>query len=321
MSALVPSPPTPQLSAALVTFAADAPDDWSAMRATARCYDRAGVDRLVVSDHVVFGEHLDEYGRPEVGGQRGGRQPTGPDGHWLEPLTTLSVLAGATERVRLGTGILIAALRRPVVLAKAAATLDVLSGGRLDLGVGVGWQREEYEAAGLAFADRGRLLDHTLEVCTALWTEPVARYRAPELAFERIHMMPKPLQPGGVPIWVSGRINARVVSRLCRFGLRWIPWGDDATELERSIPEMRDRIAAAGNDPAGLQVVANLRVHTTDDGTIDVPRTLAPVAASVAAGATDFLTRFRSHAPDAAFEAELTELVTAFRAAVGRVGP
>ena len=111
-------------------------------------------------------------------------------------------------------------------------------------------------------------------------------------------MMPKPLQPGGVPIWVSGRINARVVARLCRFGLRWIPWGDDAAELDRSIPELRARIAAAGVDPDGLQVVANLRVFTTDDGTIDVDRTLAPVAAAVAAGATDFLTRFRARGPD-----------------------
>ena len=81
-----------------------------------------------------------------------------------------------TERIRLGTNILIAALRRPVVLAKEPATLDVLSGGRLDLGVGVGWQREEYEAAGLAFEGRGRLLDHTLEVCRALWTQRVADY-------------------------------------------------------------------------------------------------------------------------------------------------
>ena len=195
----------PQLSAALATYAAEPPDDWSGMLETARRYDRCGIDRLVVSDHVVFGERLEEYGRPEVGGQRGGRQPTGPDGHWLEPLTTLSVIAGATERVRLATGILIAALRRPVVLAKAAATLDVLSGGRLDLGVGVGWQREEYEAAGLDFDRRGDLLDHTLEVCTTLWTRPVAEHHSPELSFERIHMMPKPPGPGGVPIWVSGR--------------------------------------------------------------------------------------------------------------------
>ena len=307
----------PQLSAALVSYAADAPNDWTAMLETARLYDRVGIDRLVVSDHVVFGEQLDEYARPEVGGQRGGKQPTGPDGHWLEPLTALSVIAGTTERVRLGTGILLAALRRPVVLAKAAATLDVLSGGRLDLGVGVGWQREEYEAAGLDFDRRGRLLDHTLEVCTELWTQRVAQYQAPELAFERIHMMPKPRQSGGVPIWVSGTINARVVDRLCRFGLRWIPWGDDAADIEPSIAIMRDRIAAAGVSPDGLQVVTNLRVWSTGNG-IDVERTLEPVPHLVAAGATSLLARFPVREPNAETEASLRDFVTAFHAATGR---
>ncbi len=288
------------------------------MLETARLYDRVGIDRLVVSDHVVFGEQLDAYGRPETGGTSGGRQPTGPDGHWLEPLTTLSVVAGSTERIRLGTGILLAALRRPVVLAKTAATLDVLSGGRLDLGVGVGWQREEYDAAGLDFSGRGRLLDHTLEVCTELWTKTVGRYEAPELAFDRIHMMPKPLQAGGVPIWVSGRINARVVDRLCRFGLRWIPWGDDATGLEQSIATMRERIAAAGLAPDGLQVVANLRAFRTDAGGFDLDRTFEPVPRLVAAGATDFLTRFPPRPPNEETEASLREFVSAFHARTGR---
>jgi len=281
-------------------------------------YDRVGIDRLVISDHVVFGERLEEYARPELGGQRDGRQPTGPDGHWLEPMTALSVIAGTTERVRLATGILIAALRRPVVLAKATATLDVLSRGRLDLGVGVGWQREEYEAAGLDFDRRGRLLDHTLEACTALWTEPVARYQSPELAFERIHMMPKPLQSGGVPIWVSGTINARVVDRLSRFGLRWIPWGDDAVEIEKSIPAMRERIAATGTAPDGLQVVANLRVFKSDRGAVDIERTMAPVPHLVGAGATDLRVRLPSREPDAETEDSLHELVTAFRVTAGR---
>ena len=305
-----------QLSAALVSYAPEAPASWDTMLATARAYDRAGVDRLVVSDHVVFGEQLDAYARPEIGGQRGGRQPTGPDGHWLEPLTALSVIAGATERVRLSTGILLAALRRPVVLAKAAATLDVLSGGRLDLGVGVGWQREEYEAAGLDFAQRGRLLDHTLEVCTALWTERVADFESPELAFDRIHMMPKPVQPRGVPIWISGTVNARVVDRLCRFGLRWIPWGDDAADIERGIAAMREQIAAAGTSPNGLQVVANLRVRKTDAGEIDLDQTMAGVPALVAAGATDLRVRFPVREPDDAAEAALHDFVVAFRHAV-----
>ena len=313
-----PALPSPQLSAALVTYAADAPDGWATMLDTARLYDRVGIDRLVISDHVVFGEHLDEYARPEVGGQRDGRQPTGPDGHWLEPMTVLSVIAGMTERVHLSTGILLAALRRPVVLAKSAATLDVLSRGRLDLGVGVGWQREEYEAAGLDFAGRGRLLDHTLEVCRALWTQPVAHYQSSELGFDRIHMMPKPLRPDGVPIWISGTINARVVDRLCRFGMRWIPWGDDAADLEQSIPKLRERIATAGGAPDGLEVVANLRIFRGDDGAIDLERTMAAVPRLLAAGATDLRVRFPMRAPDADAEVALREFVTAFRAAAGR---
>src|SRR6185503_17827302 len=104
-----------------------------------------------------------------------------------------------------------AALRRPVTLAKELATLDVLSGGRIDLGVGVGWQREEYEAAGLAFEGRGKLLDETLAVCQALWRDRKAGYKSDTLEFGDIHMMPKPLQPGGVPIWVSGTLNDRVI--------------------------------------------------------------------------------------------------------------
>jgi probable F420-dependent oxidoreductase len=307
-----------QLSAALVSYAPEDPGGWTTMLETARLYDRVGIDRLVLSDHVVFGEQLDAYGDPATGGTRGGRQPTGPDGHWLEPLTTLSVIAGSTERVRLSTGIILAALRRPVVLAKTASTLDVLSGGRLDLGVGVGWQREEYEAAGLDFDRRGRLLDHTLEVCTLLWTERAARYQSDELEFDRIHMMPKPLQAGGVPIWVSGRINARVVDRLCRFGLRWIPWGDDAAEIEKSIATMRERIAAAGTSPDGLEVVANMRVFKDDSGAIDVPRTLEQVAPLVAAGATDLRVRFPVREPNAETEGALRDFVSAFRVATNR---
>jgi len=201
------------------------------------------------------------------------------------------------------------------VLAKAAATLDVLSGGRLDLGVGVGWQREEYEAAGLEFGQRGRLLDHTLEVCTALWTERVARYQSPELAFDRIHMMPKPAQPGGVPLWISGTVNARVVDRLCRFGLRWIPWGDDASDIARGIAAMRERIAATGTSPDGLQVVANLRVRKDDAGEIDLAETMAAVPALVAAGATDLRVRFPALAPHQHADAVLGDFVAAFRRA------
>ncbi len=246
------------------------------------------MDRVLVSDHVIFGENMEAYGRPESGGVVGGKQPTGPDGHWLEALTTLAVVCGLTSRVRLGTNILIAALRRPVVLAKSAATLDVLSGGRLDLGVGIGWQREEYEAAGLDFGARGRQLDLTLEVCQTLWRESRARVDVPGLSFDAIHMMPKPLQPDGVPIWVSGRLNERVARRLARFGSGWIPWGEDADDLTGSIPRMREAVAAAGGDGEGIQVAGMLPAVRREDRGIDLDATMERVVTLVEAGVTDF---------------------------------
>jgi probable F420-dependent oxidoreductase len=278
----------PQLSIMLRTYATEDPGTWQAVLDTARAADAAGVDRVLVSDHVVFGEHMEAYGRPESGGVEGGRQPTGPDGHWLEPLTTLSMLCGTTSRVRLGTNILIAALRRPVVLAKSAATLDVLSGGRLDLGVGIGWQREEYEAAGLDFGNRGRQLDLTLEVCQTLWREPRAGVDRAGLTFEAIHMMPKPLQPGGVPIWVSGRLNERVARRLARFGCGWIPWGEDADDLVASIPRMRDAVAAAGGDGNAMQVAGSLPAVRREDRSVDLDATMERVLPFADAGVTDF---------------------------------
>jgi probable F420-dependent oxidoreductase len=279
---------TPELSIMLRTYAAEDPGTWQPVLDTTRAADAAGVDRVLVSDHVVFGENLEAYGRPESGGVEGGKQPTGADGHWLEPLTTLSVLCGMTSRVRLGTNILIAALRRPVVLAKAAATLDVLSGGRLDLGVGIGWQREEYEAAGLDFGSRGRQLDLTLEVCQTLWREPRANIDLDGLAFEAIHMMPKPVQPGGVPLWVSGRVNERVARRLARFGSGWIPWGEDAADLPTSVPRMRDAVAAADGDADAIQVAGTLPTVRREDRSIDLDATMERVHPLVEAGVTDF---------------------------------
>ncbi|MBO0731775.1 MAG: TIGR03619 family F420-dependent LLM class oxidoreductase, partial [Acidimicrobiaceae bacterium] len=311
------SPPAIELSTGLTSFQNEAPPDWDDLFQQARLLDRAGVDRLCLSDHVVFGERLDEYGRPEVGGVRGGVQPTGPDGNWLEPLTTLAVIAGMTERIRLATSILIAALRRPVVLAKTAATLDVLSGGRLDLGVGVGWQREEYEAAGVPFDGRGKALDHTLEVLQTLWREPRATYDGMGLKFAAIHMMPKPVQPGGVPIWVSGTVNPRVVSRVARFGSGWIPWGDSAADVVAGIAQMKERLDALGHDSSRLQVVGTLRNVRGAGGTVDAEATMEAVPALAAAGVTDFRIRFQFPDDPAAAEEQVRHTVTAFRAAAG----
>jgi probable F420-dependent oxidoreductase len=306
-----------EISLALPTFADEDPHDWSPLVDLAIAADRAGVDRIAVPEHVAFGERLEAYADPRVGGQRDGRQPTGPDGPWLDPLVTLSYLAALTERVRLATAVLLAALRRPVVLAKTAATLDVLSAGRLELGVGVGWQREEYDAAGLQFADRGRSLDHTLEVCQELWCNPTASYRGPELTFERIHQAPKPRQAGGVPIWVSGTVNGRSLDRLARFGTGWIPWGDDAADIGAGIARMQDEMRARGRTPDDIQVMS--RISTRTEGTeVDLAATFAPVAELHKRGVTDFRIGMRVPSGRDAAEDFLHRAVSAFRIAAGR---
>jgi probable F420-dependent oxidoreductase len=310
--------PEPQLSISLATFSAEDPGGWDHMLERARIADQAGVDRLVVSDHVVYGENLEAYADPKTGGSEGGKQPTGPDGHWLEPLTVLSVVAGQTQTVRLGTNILLAALRRPAVLAKQLATLDVLSGGRVDLGVGVWWQREEYEASGLDFDGRGRLLDHTLEVMQVLWTEQRAQYSSPELSFEKIHMQPKPRQAGGVPIWVSGTVNARVARRLVRFGSAWIPWGPAMKDVPSGIQQMSDLVGEAGGDLSTYQIVGSLPVVKDADGTADLAATMDGVPALAAAGVTDFRCPLPVPSDASAAADRLGEIVSTFRKAVGR---
>jgi probable F420-dependent oxidoreductase len=304
-----------RISVSLPTFAAEAPPDWQRVFDLARAADDAGVDRVVVSDHVVFGEDLEAYGRPEKGGVEGGRQPTGPDGHWLEPLVVLTAVAAQTTRVRLGTYILIAALRRPVVLAKQLATLDVLSAGRVDLGVGIGWQREEYDAAGLDFGSRGRLLDQTLEVCQLLWREQRADFTSPDLDFQAIHTMPKPVQHGGVPIWVSGRVNARVARRLARFGMGWIPWGEDAAELDVSVPRMRSAVDDAGGDGAAVRVLGPVSPGKTGDGAFDAAGFAVELERLAVAGVTDTVVQMR---PPGSYDAgrELYDALVAARDAV-----
>jgi probable F420-dependent oxidoreductase len=310
---IAPSDVRPRLVLGVANFAATPPTDWGHLVDIAREADDAGFDRLVVSDHVAFGPTLDDYARPESGGVAGGRQPTGPDGHWLEPLTALTWLAAHTSRVGLGTNILLAALRRPVVLAKTVATLDVLSGGRLDLGVGVGWQRAEYEAAGLDFSRRGRLLDHTLEVCTALWTGEAVDHTCDEASFSQVRACPPPRQPGGPPIWISGTLNSGVVARLARFGDGWIPWGPDAVDLRQAVPVMRTRVAeAGGRRPLRVFRYVALQPSPSEPATVDLDSTFAGVAEDVACGITDFRVPVDQIGTPLSIRGRFEEVVAAF---------
>jgi len=290
------------------TYAAD---EWHRFVDLARAVEDAGVDRLVVVDHVVMGPHTEKYAW--------GKFPVPPEAPWFEPLIVLAAVAAATERIRLATGILIAPLRPAALLAKQAATLDVLSRGRLDLGVGTGWQREEYDASGLDFERRGQTLSDTLAACKALWRDTPAAIDTPTLAFSDIYCEPKPLQPGGVPLWIGGALHARNLDRMVRWGDAWIPiMGATLDEIADGKRRIEGAWTDAGRDPAALQVQAPLRIERGDDGRPDLARSMATVPDLLAAGATDVHVTLRAFTGDPAeAPAVCAEIVRRFGDMVG----
>ncbi len=252
--------------------------------------DAAGIDRVVVSDHVVFGNDLEAYADPRIGGIEGGKQPTGPDGWWLEPLALLTYVAARTQNIRLGTSILLAALRRPIVLAKQLSTIDVMSNGRLDIGVGVGWQREEYTASDLDFASRGGHLDRTLDVLTSAWSGRMA-WSGPAGETE-IHQYPRPVQTGAdgvprVPLWIAGTSRARTIDRIVRFGDGWIPWGPDIAEPSAGVAAIKRALEDAGRSSDDLCVETRVGVPGFRSGTPDWGVLRSEAARLSEAGVTD----------------------------------
>ncbi|MBX7159458.1 MAG: TIGR03619 family F420-dependent LLM class oxidoreductase [Acidimicrobiia bacterium] len=207
--------------------------------------EAAGVDQVVLADHVAIGARTDRYPF--------GRFPYGPEEPWPEPLTVLAAAAGVTGRVRLGTGILVAPLRPPLLLAKTAATLDALSGGRLDLGLGLGWQPEEFAGAANGFSLRSRVLDDTVGACKALWSAAPASFASETVTFDDLWCLPAPVQPDGPPLWFAGPAAGRNLARIVENDAGWLPIaGTPLTEIEDGV----QALTAAGA-PLPLRVRAS----------------------------------------------------------------
>lgn len=277
-----PSPAKrPTLSVTLTSYgtALGEADGVQQLLAQARLAEAAGVDRLLLTDHVVLGAHTDRY--------PWGPFPFPPDTPWLEPLTLISALATATSRIRFSTKILIAPLRPAPLLAKTLATLDVISGGRIEVGVSTGWQREELEAAGIEWSRRGQILTDTMAACRALWGEGPASFHSQSFSFEGIWCRPRPLQPGGIPIWFAGSLHARNLDRIGRLGDGWIPAPYTAIEpFRQEVERLRAHFARAGRDPDRLGIQGDLDARIGADGRPDLRASLDAVPDWARAGAT-----------------------------------
>jgi alkanesulfonate monooxygenase SsuD/methylene tetrahydromethanopterin reductase-like flavin-dependent oxidoreductase (luciferase family) len=219
----------------------------------ARQADQAGLDYVCLAEHVVT------HASPDLSSHPAGRHLHAPLEVWPEPLATLAGIAAATHRIGLMTGILIAPLRPAALLARAAATVQEVSRGRLVLGVSTSWQREEYEALGTLFEDRGAMLTDTIRTCRAAWG-------------------------WDIPVWFGGKLTPRLVRRVVELGSGWIPfqgYGESLEEIGQRSGRLREALAAAGRDGDALQVACWMRTAGRS-----LPEVLDDLPAMAASGIT-----------------------------------
>lgn len=224
----------------LVFPTCDIGSDPVAIRDYVQAAEGLGFDSLLCFDHVLGAVHA-------------GREPPLPGPYdetfpFHEPIVLLAWIAAFTRRIELATGVLVLSQRPAALVAKQAAELQLLSGGRLRLGVGVGWNRVESEALGARFADRGRRIDEQIEVLRRLWREPVVDFEGAYHRIDRAGILPLP--PSPIPIWIGGA-TAAAYARAARVGDGFVFRPDDR-EYGEALAALRAERVRLGHDPSGF---------------------------------------------------------------------
>ena len=213
----------------------------------ARKADQLGFHSLWLYEHVAF---------PTKVSEAYGKLPFTPETAFLEPITTLSYLAAETRQIRLGTGILLLALRHPLHVAKAVATLEVLSNGRAILGVGLGWLAEEFDALGVPFRERAGRVRESVEALRKIWADGKVAYKRRYYSFSEITSYPLPVQRGGPPIWFGG-VAERALRRAAELGDGWLGRSGRPDTVQRCITTVRQRATELGKSHFAVAVSAS----------------------------------------------------------------
>ncbi len=216
----------------------------------ARSAEAIGLDSLWMGEHVVLFDKT-EFPYP---GSANGKLPVPDGGGMLDTVATFGYLAACTTTLRFGTGITLLPQRNPVYTAKEFTTLDWLTGGRIDFGIGVGWCKEEVIACGYNFDDRGKRCDEMLEMIKLLWTEPLAEYHGEFYDLAACRMDPKPVQKPHIPIIVGGHSKAGF-NRAAKFGAGWYGFQLDLDATAKVIVQINDALATAGRLRDGFELI------------------------------------------------------------------
>ncbi|MFD0730418.1 TIGR03619 family F420-dependent LLM class oxidoreductase [Planotetraspora mira] len=227
----------------------------------ARTAEAAGYASLWTYERLLFPETPAEpYAPPNVPWPETQRQAA-------DPLAVLTAAAVATEQVRLGTSVLIAALHTPIQLAKTLATIDQISGGRMIAGIGTGWSTDELQATGATRADRGRFLDETLDVFDAVWGPDPVTFRSPRVVIDNASVLPKPVSK--IPVMLGGGGSAKAVERIAKRADGWLPFlttpgPAGAAELRARWDRIREMASEYGRDTSRMEMVVVGNVTFTD---------------------------------------------------------
>lgn len=247
--------------------------DPDVIEAVARHAEAAGFSTLWSGEHVVMVDRPDTP-YPYSGD---GRIAVPSDADWLDPLVTLSFVSAVTTTIRVATGILLLPQHNPVVVAKQAASLDLVSKGRLLLGIGIGWSAEEFAALGIAFSGRARRMHEFVDVMRALWRDDATSFDGEFVSFQTVRSYPKPVRDRRVPIVVGGTSDA-ALGRVAAYGDGWYGFNLATDQVAERITDLGSRCLRLGRDPSQVEVAVSLA-----DGS---PADLGPLEA---AGVTELV--------------------------------
>lgn len=239
------------------------------LRTLGREAEARGFESIWVAEHVVlFDEYDSQYPySPD------GRFPGGADTGLLEPLTALTYLAAVTDSIRLGTGICLVPQRNPVYTAKQVVDLDVLSCGRVDFGVGVGWLAEEFEAVAAPFERRGQRCDEYLAVMRSLWCDEVSEHHGDMYDLPACKMYPKPVQQPHPPIHVGGE-SVAAMRRVATQGQGWYSFNRTPDELREPLQRLDAMLAEHGRSRADIELTVCPYFNATSPADIEAYREL-----------------------------------------------
>lgn len=226
----------------------------------ARQAEALGFESLWCGDHIV----LPTAGTQQYPYTADGTFPRSSQVGFAETMTTLAYVAAVTERIRLGSTVVILPYRNPLVQAKMFASLDVLTGGRMICGVGVGWLQKEFDVLGVPYEARGPMSDEFLEAFRILWTADEPTFHGKFVHFDGIQFLPKPLQ-NPLPIWVGGH-SKRAIRRTIQYGQAWHPTRQTPEFVAAHLPYLRQEAERCGRDPDSIIISLKRSLHITDIG-------------------------------------------------------